>query len=148
MDQHALADTLKATLHYAGTPSTSTVTPTAADLQGLINPTFFVAIGQMAAASPNANFSFTLEESDSSGSGFTAVSGDDMVTDPDSTQPEDVVSGVFLNVDVDNDQDVYRVTYKGLKRYVRLTITPDQEPSATPVTITLVAQPRIVPATT
>lgn len=145
---HDLANTLQATLHYAGTPSTVAVDPTGLSVQGLVNPTFVVAIGEMAAASPNAQFTFALKECDTVGGSYTAVDGGDMVTDPNCVQPDDVASGVFVTVDTDNDSDVYRVTYKGIKEFVKVYITPVDEPSATPVTITLLAEPAQAPTTT
>ena len=101
-------------------------------------------VGAMAAASPNAQFTFALVESDDN-STFTAVSGDDMVTSPNAEEEADVSSGVFFTADSDNDSQVVRVTYKGTKRYARVNIGIADEPSATPIAIMFVAEPELAP---
>lgn len=146
--RHDLANTLQAVLHYAGTPSTVSVEPTGQSVQGLINPTFVVSVGTMAAVSPNARFQCAVKEADELNGAYTPVAGVDLVTDPDSLPSDEIEDGVFVTVDPDNDNDVYRATYKGSKPFVRVSIIPVDEPSATPITIVLLAEPSQAPAST
>lgn len=141
---HDFANTLAVLTHYIDTPATAQSAHAGQDLQGYINPSFFCHIGAMAAASPNAQFTFALVESDDN-STFTAVSGDDMVTSPNAEEEADVSSGVFFTADSDNDSQVVRVTYKGTKRYARVNIGIADEPSATPIAIMFVAEPELAP---
>ena len=61
---------------------------------------------------------FTLEESDASGSGYTTVAAADRAGDTDP-----VILGVT------NDNTLYKFVYTGSKRYVRLTNTVTASPA-------------------
>lgn len=147
MRAHDLANTLSCIKLLQGA-YTSTQTPsTGLDMQGLVNPTYLVSVGAMSAVSPNDEWEFSLEESDTSNASFTAVAGTDMVTSPNCIQPASVTSGKFAEVLPANDEAVFRVTYKGTKRYTRVVATAVNDPASTPIHILLLAQPAVGPAT-
>ncbi|MGB4107761.1 MAG: hypothetical protein WBK55_08205 [Alphaproteobacteria bacterium] len=147
--EHDLANNLQMSLHYAGAYTTTQTPAAGADLQGLVNPTFIVAVGALGASSPNAGWRFSLQESDTADSDFANVSGADMVTDPDSIQPASVSNGIFVDTIGDTeDNDVYRVTYKGIKRYARVIATAVDEPPSTTIAVILAGQPNLAPAAT
>ncbi|WP_289009505.1 hypothetical protein [uncultured Thermomonospora sp.] len=68
-----------------------------------------VVIAAGTATGTNPSFTFEIQHSDSSGSGYTAVDDADL----DGTEP--VITG-------NNDEAVYKIGYKGTKRYLRANI--------------------------
>lgn len=76
--------------------------------QGL---TFIIATGALLDA--DATFSTLVEESDQSGSGFTAVADADLI----GTEAQ-------AGFNFAADDRLFKLGYKGAKRYVRLTLTP------------------------
>lgn len=89
----------------------------AVDLQGYDACTFVIATGSLADA--DATFAVEVQESDSSGSGYTAVADANLVG------TEALASFVFSD-----DDKCFKVGYIGSKRYVRLVITPTGNASA------------------
>lgn len=81
------------------------------DLLGFNSLTYIVQTGTLSDA--DATYSTLLEESDVSGSGFTAVD------DADLLGTEAAASFTFAN-----DGVVRKLGYIGSKRYTRLTVTP------------------------
>lgn len=73
--------------------------------------TYLIATGSLADA--DATFTVLLEESNSSGSGFTAVDDKDLLG------TEALASFTFAD-----DDKAFKLGYIGSKRYTRLTITP------------------------
>lgn len=80
---------------------TAAATGEVVDMRGFDSAVAVVATGAIAGA---GNFTFELQESDESGSGFAAVSADDLIG---------------AAVDPLDANSVYRVGYKGNKRYLR-----------------------------
>lgn len=93
------------------------------DRQGYDSATFVILTGSIADA--DATFTVLLEESDASGSGFSAVADNDMLTQASGTAPETAAAFQF-----DDDNEVRKIGYVGMKRYLRLTITPVNNASA------------------
>ena len=87
------------------------------DHQGYSQAVYAIAIGSIADA--DATFTVLLEESDASGSGFAAVSDDDMLG-----------TEALAGFQFDDDNECRKLGYKGSKRYTRLTITPVANASA------------------
>lgn len=87
------------------------------DLQGFNGLTYLIAIGSIADA--DATFAVLLEESDASGSGFTAVADDNLIG-----------TEILASFQFDDDNECRKLGYKGDKRYTRLTITPVVNASA------------------
>jgi len=87
------------------------------DRQGYESVTYLIASGSLADA--DATFTVLLEESDASGSGFAAVA------DADLLGTEALASFVFSD-----DDKVFKLGYRGNKRYTKLTITPAANASA------------------
>lgn len=81
------------------------------DHQGADSATYLIATGSLADA--DATFTTLLEESDASGSGFTAVADKDLLG------TEALASFTFAD-----DDKVFKLGYIGNKRYTRLTVTP------------------------
>lgn len=144
---HDLVNTLAMLTHYIGSPATAQSAHAGQDVQGYVNPSFAVHIGAMAAISPNAKFTFALMECDTLAGSYTAVAGTDMVTSPNAVDEDDVTSGIFFTADSDNDSQVIRVTYKGTKQYLKVHVGVIDEPSATPIAISYIAQPALAPVT-
>lgn len=90
---------------------------TAVDRKGYDGVTYLIATGSIADA--DATFTVLLEESDASGSGYTAVSDDDLIG-----------TEVLAAFQFDDDNECRKLGYKGSKRYTRLTITPVNNASA------------------
>lgn len=87
------------------------------DHQGYDAANYVIATGSIADA--DATFTVLLEESDASGSGFAAVADADMVSQTSGAAPETAAAFQF-----DDDNEVRKLGYIGVKRYTRLTITP------------------------
>jgi hypothetical protein len=82
-----------------------------ADLAGYDGATAVIQCGTLADA--DMTTTILLEESDASGSGFTAVADEDLI----GTE----VGAAFI---FSSDLKMVKLGYKGIKRYLRLTITP------------------------
>ena len=94
------------------------------DRQGFDSLMFAINIGSVADA--DATFTALLEESDASDmTGAAAVADADMTTQTSGTAPETAASFQF-----DDDNEVRKIGYLGVKRYLRLTITPANNASA------------------
>lgn len=87
------------------------------DRKGYDGLTYLIATGSLADA--DATFTVLLEESDASGSGYTAVADEDLIG------TEALAGFTFAD-----DDKVRKLGYKGAKRYTRLTITPANNASA------------------
>lgn len=81
------------------------------DMQGFNSLSYLIALGSI--ADVDATFTVLLEESDASGSGFTAVADDDLIG-----------TETLAGFKFDDDNKCRKLGYKGGKRYTRLTITP------------------------
>jgi hypothetical protein len=79
--------------------------------------TYIINLGSIADA--DATFTVLLEESDASGSGFAAVADEDLIG-----------TEALAGFQFDDDNEVRKLGYKGIKRYTRLTITPVANASA------------------
>lgn len=93
------------------------------DRQGFDSLFYVIATGSL--ADSDATFTVLMEESDASGSGFTAVADADMVSQTYGTAPETAASFTFAA-----DDNVRKLGYIGSKRYNKLTITPANNSSA------------------
>ncbi len=80
----------------------------AVDRKGYDSVTYIIATGSIADA--DATFTVLLEESDASGSGYTAVSDDDLIG-----------TEVLAAFQFDDDNECRKLGYKGTKRYVQLS---------------------------
>ncbi len=90
------------------------------DRLGFDSLAYVIATGTLADA--DATFTVLLEESDASGSGFTAVADADLIgTEADA-------SFTFAN-----DGVVRKLGYRGHKRYTRLTVTPAGNSGSAPL---------------
>lgn len=78
---------------------------------------YVIATGSIADA--DATFTVLLEESDQSGSNFTAVADADLIG-----------TEALAGFQFDDDNECRKLGYKGIKRYTRLTITPVNNTSA------------------
>lgn len=111
------------------------------DRQGFDAVAFIIAIGSVADA--DATFTVLLEESDSSGSGFTAVADADMLSQTSGIAPETAAAFQF-----DSDDQVRKLGYLGIKRYLKLTITPASNASAALLAaVALLSRAHIQPVT-
>ncbi len=90
------------------------------DRRGFDSLAYVIATGTLADA--DATFTVLLEESDASGSGFTAVADIDLIG------TEAGASFVFSD-----DGAVRKLGYVGNKRYTRLTITPAANSGSAPI---------------
>ncbi len=90
------------------------------DRRGFDSLTYVIATGTLADA--DATFAALLEESDASGSGFTAVADADMIG------TEALASFTYAD-----DGAVRKLGYIGHKRYTRLTITPTGNSGSAPL---------------
>lgn len=88
------------------------------DIQGNESLTYIINVGSVADA--DATFAVLLEESDASD-----MTGAAAVDDKDLIGTEALASFQF-----DSDNKVFKLGYKGAKRYTRLTITPANNASA------------------
>ncbi len=84
---------------------------TVTDRQGYDSLAYVIATGTLADA--DATFTALVEHSDASGSGFASV-------------PDTELLGTEANASFTfaNDDETFKIGYRGSKRYVRLTITP------------------------
>jgi hypothetical protein len=87
------------------------------DRRGFDSLTYLIAPGSIADA--DATFTVLLEESDQSGSNFTAVADADLIG-----------TEALAGFQFDDDNECRKLGYKGSKRYTRLTITPVNNASA------------------
>ena len=105
----------------------------AVDRKGYDGVTYIIATGSIADA--DATFTVLLEESDASGSGYTAVSDDDLIG-----------TEVLAAFQFDDDNECRKLGYKGSKRYTRLTITPVANASAAVLAaVAVLSSPQIAP---
>jgi len=86
---------------------TATADGTGVDVNGLSSPVIIIDAGTATGTTPS--FTFEIQHSDASGSGYTAVDDADL----DGSEP--VITDA-------NDAAVYRIGYKGIKRYVRVIL--------------------------
>lgn len=93
------------------------------------------AINTGSLADADATFTVLLEESDASGSGYTAVADEDLLG------TEALASFIFSD-----DDKCFKLGYKGKKRYTRLTITPAANASAAAMSAMCILVPRLRPA--
>ena len=106
---------------------------TVVDRKGYDGLTYIIAPGSIADA--DATFTVLLEESDASGSGYTAVSDDDLIG-----------TEVLAAFQFDDDNECRKLGYKGSKRYTRLTITPVNNASAALLAaVAVLSSPAIMP---
>lgn len=106
---------------------------TVVDRQGYEGVTYIIAIGSVADA--DATFTVLLEESDASGSGYTAVADDDLLG-----------TEALAGFQFDDDNECRKLGYKGLKRYTRMTITPVANASAAVISaVAVLSAPSIAP---
>ena len=87
------------------------------DSKGFGSLEYIIETGSIADA--DATFAVLLEESDASGSGYTAVADADLLG-------SEALAGFIFS----DDNKVFKLGYKGIKRYTRLTITPTGNASA------------------
>ena len=87
------------------------------DGQGYGIVEYVIATGSIADA--DATFTVLLEESASSGTGFSAVADEDLLG-----------TEALAGFQYDDDNECRKLGYKGTKRYTRLTITPSGNASA------------------
>lgn len=109
--------TLKRVISPVSVADTTAQVGTVVDHQGYGQAVYAIATGSIADA--DATFTVLLEESDASGSGFAAVSDDDLLG-----------TEVLAAFQFDDDNECRKLGYKGIKRYTRLTITPVANASA------------------
>lgn len=106
---------------------------TVVDSLGYNSVTYVIATGSIADA--DATFTVLLEESDSSGSGYTAVADDDMIG-----------TEVLAAFQFDDDNECRKLGYKGIKRYTRMTITPVANASAAVIcAVAILGNPHVAP---
>ncbi len=124
----------------------ATKTPgTGIDLQGYSAATVVCSVGALtnSGSSPPEKWEFKLEESDSSGSGFSAVDSDDILLDYGKNDGS-VSSGVFATVDADtldlDENQNISVGYIGSKRYIRVVATPSNTPGNTPLAVSVIKE--------
>jgi hypothetical protein len=103
------------------------------DHQGTSDSIYVIATGTLGDA--GAEFTTLLEESDASGSGFAAVADADLL----GTE----VLASFIQSD---DDKCFKLGYKGIKRYTRLTITPANNATASLLAAVCVQRLRLQPA--
>lgn len=102
------------------------------DHQGCSDALYVIATGSLGDA--GAEFTVLLEESDASGSGFAAVADADLL----GTE----VLASFIQSD---DDKCFKLGYKGIKRYTRLTITPTNNATAALLSAVCVLEARLKP---
>lgn len=99
------------------------------DTQGYDSLYFAIATGDL--ADSDATFTVLMQESDTSGSGFTDVADADMISQTYGTAPETAAA-----FDYGDDNEVRKIGYRGSKRYVRLYITPANNTGTALVSVT------------
>jgi hypothetical protein len=92
----------------------STITGTGVDLQGYGSLLIQTHVGTIV----DGDFVFEVQESDSLGSGYTAVDSDDLFGTGLTTDA--LKEPTFSST---NDDQVHTVAYRGVKRFVRVVIT-------------------------
>lgn len=117
----------------AATDNTATVSPII-DTRDYHAILFLIGTGVLADA--GAEFTAKLEESEAAN-----MSGSNEVADADLLGTEAGAS--FIQTD---DNAVFKLGYRGYKRYIRLTVTPTNNASSAPIGIIAVGQPHMVPA--
>lgn len=95
--------------------SNTTITGSEVDLRGFEGALFCIHAGTIAGSSSANIYTPEVQESDSSGTGFTAVADANLLP---TTTPE---ASAALNGGIDNA--VKKIGYIGTKRYVRLVLT-------------------------
>lgn len=116
-------------LHADPTDNTAAV-GVVQDHRGSKSHTYVIHAGSLVDA--DATFTALLEESDASGSGFTAVADDYLLG-----------TEVLASFQFDGDNTVKTLGYIGYKRYTRLTITPAANASAASFSAVCIEQPNI-----
>jgi hypothetical protein len=124
--------TLKRVLSPVSVADNTAQVGTVVDHQGSAACTYAIATGSIADA--DATFTVLLEESDASGSGFTAVADEDLLG-----------TEVLAAFQFDDDNECRKLGYKGKKRYTRLTITPVANASAALMSAVAVLRMQIKP---
>ena len=103
------------------------------DRKGYAGLTYLIATGSIADA--DATFTVLLEECDTSGGTYTAVSDDDLIG-----------TEVLAAFQFDDDNECRKLGYKGSKRYTRLTITPVNNASAALLSaVAVLSSPMLAP---
>lgn len=103
------------------------------DRQGYDSLTFLILTGALADA--DATFTTLVEECDTSGGSYTAVSDDDLL----GTE----ASAGFTFAD---DNKTFKIGYRGTKRFVRLTVTPAANSgNAFIAAVGVLGHPRVAP---
>jgi len=104
------------------------------DRQGYGSLEFVIATGSIADA--DATFAVLVEESDTTTSGdFTAVADADLLG-----------TEALAGFQYDDDNEVRKIGYKGIKRYVRMTITPTANASAALISaVAVLGSPSLAP---
>ena len=105
------------------------------DMQGNSSLTFAIATGSLADA--DATFTVLVEDADEAAFNVTNAA----VADADLLGTEALASFIFSD-----DNKVFKIGYKGMKRYVRLTITPANNTGAALLAVIAIVTPRILPA--
>lgn len=101
------------------------------DMQGQQGLLFAIAIGTLADA--NATFAVLVEEGDESDMSDAAA-----VADADLFNTEALAGFQF-----DNDDEVRVIGYRGIKRYVRITITPSGNTGNADISVVAITKPAI-----
>lgn len=104
------------------------------DMQPNSSLTFAIAAGSLADA--DATFTVLVEEGDASNLSDAAA-----VADADLLGTEALAAPLFSD-----DNKVFKIGYKGIKRYVRLTITPGANTGAALLCVIAIVTPRLQPA--
>jgi hypothetical protein len=132
-----LISNIKSVFHLGGAFTTTQTPGTGVDLKGFDSCLIQAAIGPLAnvAASPSPSWTFTLQESDSATTGFTAVASGDVIL-ANGHNDGTITSGVFGTVNSSTKQSaVFTVGYIGSKRYIRVVATAAQTPGTTAITV-------------
>ena len=105
------------------------------DLAGYNSATMLINIGSVADA--DTVVTALLEESDASGSGFSAVADTDLIG-----------TELLAGFQYDDDNEVRKLGYVGSKQYIRLTLTPANNASAMVISaMAILGHPAIAPVT-
>lgn len=110
------------------------VTSEIIDMQGNAACVFALATGSLADA--DATFAVLVEESDDA-----AMAGKNAVADADLLGTEALAGFIFSD-----DDKCFKVGYKGIKRYVTLTITPANNTGAALLCAVAILCPQLQPA--
>jgi len=110
------------------------VTSEIIDMQPNSSLTFAIATGSLADA--DATFTVLVEEGDAANLSDAAA-----VADVDLLGTEALAAPLFSD-----DSKVFKIGYKGIKRYVRLTITPANNTGAALLCVIAIVTPQILPA--